>query len=385
MQGSRDLRIDWLRGLAMTCVVVNHSRLSSLLSWFSYQRFWVVTAAEVFVVPSGVVLGMVYGRRLARDGVWAVSKGLSRRAVFLYVSFVAVTLSMLVLSLLGVDTSSLTTFDEQGAAWFLEPRALDAQTWRDVILMRHGPWTFEIIGLYVFLVIAALPCLLAFRRVGWWPPLAASWALYAFYQFFPQPLTVAGFENVFPLLAWQLLFVHGIAVGYYRDALSKSVARWPRSVMVAATAGVAVFMLFALSNPLAEGPLWLRASLVPPDVFTHLYERYFALSDLGVGRLLNLALALPLGYALLTWCWPVARASQAIFVTLGEQSLGAFVLHVYGLILLANLPFAGGVWANTWAQVGLILAIAMVLNGIKRMGARQPARPVAPTEAWATS
>src|SRR3954468_15814621 len=93
--GARDLRIDWLRGLAMTCVVINHSRLSSLLSWFSYQRFWVVTAAEVFVVLSGVVLGMVYGRRLSRDGVWAVAKGLSRRAAFLYVAFVAVTLSVL--------------------------------------------------------------------------------------------------------------------------------------------------------------------------------------------------------------------------------------------------------------------------------------------------
>jgi hypothetical protein len=30
------------------------------------RAVWVVTAAEVFVVLSGVVLGMVYGRRLAR-------------------------------------------------------------------------------------------------------------------------------------------------------------------------------------------------------------------------------------------------------------------------------------------------------------------------------
>src|SRR5205814_9808936 len=34
---SRDLRIDWLRGLAMTCVIVNHSKLHSVLSWFSYR------------------------------------------------------------------------------------------------------------------------------------------------------------------------------------------------------------------------------------------------------------------------------------------------------------------------------------------------------------
>src|SRR4030095_2687561 len=86
----RDVRIDWLRGLAMTCVIVNHSKLSSLLSWFSYERFWIVTAAEVFVVLSGVVLGMVYGRRLARDGWRAVVRGLGRRALLLYGAFVGV-------------------------------------------------------------------------------------------------------------------------------------------------------------------------------------------------------------------------------------------------------------------------------------------------------
>jgi len=33
---TRDPRIDFLRGLAMICVIVNHSKMSSLLSWFSY-------------------------------------------------------------------------------------------------------------------------------------------------------------------------------------------------------------------------------------------------------------------------------------------------------------------------------------------------------------
>jgi hypothetical protein len=329
---------------------------------------------------------MVYGRRLDRDGLLPVARGLCRRAILLYAAFVAVTLSVLALSLFGVDTSSLTTLDGQGTAWFLEPRPMNLEVWRDVAMMRHGPWTFEIIGLYVFLLLAAIPCLIAFRRAGWRLPLAASWAMYAVYQVSPHQLTSAGFEDVFPLLAWQLLFVHGIAVGYYRDSIARSVARWPRGLPAAASVGAAAFMLFALSNPRADGPSWLRAGMVSPELFTYLYDHYFALSDLGIGRLLNLAVALPLGYALLTWCWPIARASQAVFVTLGEQSLGAFVLHVYGLILLANLPHPDAVWANTGAQVILILAIAAVLNWMKRLGVRpRPARQVSPVRAWATS
>ena len=119
--GTRDVRIDWLRGLAMTCVIINHSRLSSLLSWFSYERLWVVTAAEVFVVLSGVVLGMVYGRRLARDGWRAVVRGLGRRALFLYSVFVGVTVSVLAMAAMGIDVKALAASDGHTPAWFVEP------------------------------------------------------------------------------------------------------------------------------------------------------------------------------------------------------------------------------------------------------------------------
>src|SRR5437773_35499 len=132
--GTRDLRIDWLRGLAMTCVIIDHSKLSSLLSWFSYERFWTVTAAEVFVVLSGAVLGMAYGKKLKRGDWRGVIAGLSRRAATLYLIFLGVTLSLTL-------------------------NHLDAAAWPDIPLMRTGPWAFQIIGLYVWLVAAAIPCL----------------------------------------------------------------------------------------------------------------------------------------------------------------------------------------------------------------------------------
>src|SRR5688572_16584256 len=225
--GNRDLRIDWLRGLAMAYVIVNHSKLSSLLSWFSYERLWVVTAAEVFVVLSGVVLGMVYGRRLARDGWRAVVQGLGRRALLLYSVFVGVTVSVLVLAAAGIDVRALAASDGRTPAWFLAPHTMTAAAWRDVLLMRAGPWAFEIIGLYVWLVVAAIPSLLILHRAGWRVLLGLSWALYLWYRVDPQALTLAGFESAFPLLAWQLLFVHGIALGYHRNTISAFAARLP--------------------------------------------------------------------------------------------------------------------------------------------------------------
>jgi hypothetical protein len=382
VEGSRDLRIDWLRGLAMTCVIIDHSRMWSLLSWFSYERFWVVSAAEVFVVLSGIVLGMVYGHKLARGGWLVVSWGLGRRALTLYVAFVAVTLSVLAISLAGIDVRALASWDEQhtGSVWLLVPRTMNAAAWRDVALMRCGPWAFQIVGLYVWLVAAAVPCLIALRFAGWRPLLAVSWILYLWYRIAPHPLTMGQFESTFPILAWQLLFVHGVAIGYHRDQVSALVARCPRVVPIVGVGASAAFVVFALCNPWADGPPVLHWSVVSPERFTYLYFHYFTLTDLRIGRVLNLAVALPVAYALLTWCWTIARPFGIVFVTLGQQSLGAFALHVYGILLIAHLhPVSvNQLWTDTLVQVMLIAGITAVLYGAQRLPALRHSAIVRP-------
>jgi len=374
--GSRDLRIDWLRGLAMTCVIVNHSRLQSLLSWFSYERFWTVTAAEVFVVLSGTVLGIVYGNRLRR-GQWRdVVRGLSKRAITLWLAFVVVTLSIVVLAVSGVDVQALTTAND-GMIEVFDPLRLDAAALRDIVLMRSGPWAFEIVALYVWLVIATIPCLFLLRRLDWRALLLFSWVLYACYRIAPHTLTGAHFETAFPILVWQLPFVHGIVIGYERGRIRAIVTRTPRILTAAAIAASAVFMAFALCNPWADGPRLLQSTLVSEDRFVDLYWRFFSLSDLGIGRLLNLAAALPVGYLLLTFFWKVSRPIGGVLVTLGQQSLGAFVLHVYAMLLIAHLPSPGenGLGINTLLQVAVILGIAGVLAALRyRSAARLPVR-----------
>ena len=95
--------------------------------------------------------------------------------------------------------------------------------------------------------------------------------------------------------------------------------------------------------------------VVSPDLFASLYERYFTLSDLRVGRLLNLSIALPVAYLLLGRYRALARPFERVFVVLGQRSLGAFVLHVYGLLILAHLPLPEGIVIGTLAQVTLDL------------------------------
>jgi len=386
-KGARDVRIDWLRGFAMVCVIVDHSKRSSLLSWFSYQRFWVVTAAEVFVVLSGIVLGTVYGARLVRYGPLSVTRRLLRRALVLYLAFVAVTLSILGLALAGVDVSAVTTWDPTAINWFLDPRTMTGHDWRDLLMLRYGPWAFEIVGLYVWLVIVAVPCLLALSAVGWRPLVAVSWGVYLWYRLSPQQVTASEFESVFPILAWQLLFVHGIVIGYYRDRLGAIVARCPKPIPIAIVSACVAFMGFALSNPTVDGPAWLHWRLVSPQAFVNVYERYFSLSDLGIGRILNLAVALPTAYVLLSWrrLEVLVGPLRAVLVTLGRGSLGAFVLHVYGLLLLAHVPESDQLWINTIVQLLLIVAIAGVLKAQQLIAATSPPRLPLHVVEWAHS
>jgi len=350
----------------MVCVIVNHSRMSSVLSWFSYERFWVVTAAEVFVILSGIVLGMVYGRRLLRDGWRTVASGLGRRVLLLYGALTGVTVSLIVMSMLGINVSSMARNGDRLTAWLASPASMDVAAWRDLLMMRTGPWAFEIIAMYVWLVAAAVPCLLALRYVGWQPVLLVSWIAYAFNRVSPHRLTGAEFETVFPLLAWQLLFVHGITIGYHRERFGAWIAKRANALLVAAGVATGIFLTFALCNPWVDGPSWLRVHLVSPDTFSQIYVRYFGLSELGVGRLANLAVALPVGYVLLGRFATLVRPIEKLLATLGQRSLGAFVLHVYALVLFAHLPRTGNPFANALLQMLMVVGIAGVLRVTKR-------------------
>lgn len=373
---TRDVRLDWLRGFAMVCVIVDHSQRSSVLTWFSYQRFWVVTAAEVFVVLSGIVLGTVYGARIVHEGALSVTRRLLRRALVLYLAFTGVTLSILGLAFAGVDVSAVSTWDPTASQWFLNPRTMSGHDWLAVLTLRYGPWPFEIVGLYVWLVIVAVPCLLAVRKWGWRPVLAISWGVYLWYRLVPHQITAAEFEVVFPILAWQLPFVHGLVIGCYRERIAALVARSPRPAPIAIAVACAAFMGFALSNPTIDGPAWLHWRFVSPQMFARLYDTYFSLSDLGIGRILNLAVALPTGYALLAsrGARLVTGPLQSLLTTLGQASLGAFVLHVYGLLLLAHVPASDELWTNTIVQLLLIAAIAGLLKAQQLVEAMAPPR-----------
>src|ERR671916_394982 len=72
----RDVALDLLRGLAMAIILLNHTKLDPGLGYVTRS---VLSAAEVLVGVSGVVVGVVFGRRWLEAGGRATAAMLLRR------------------------------------------------------------------------------------------------------------------------------------------------------------------------------------------------------------------------------------------------------------------------------------------------------------------
>src|SRR5665213_2571168 len=79
---SRDLRFDSVRGLMLVCMAINH--LPSALRFLTDESVGVFSAAEGFVLLSGIVAGWVYTRRLRRDGREALGSAAWKRMALIY-------------------------------------------------------------------------------------------------------------------------------------------------------------------------------------------------------------------------------------------------------------------------------------------------------------
>src|ERR687894_1954450 len=72
-EGKRDLRFDLLRGFAVFAMVVDHLGGASWLYALTGGNRFLVSAAEGFVLISGVVAGIVYGARARAGGLRATT------------------------------------------------------------------------------------------------------------------------------------------------------------------------------------------------------------------------------------------------------------------------------------------------------------------------
>ena len=377
----RDLRIDLFRGFIILAVVVTHIEVAGPLSYITLHAVGAITGAEMFVFLSGLVLGMVYPLGVRKFGELKSATGALRRAGKQYTVSIAVILIVFALSFvpfLGAD--AITTFTDrgtgedglstQGRTYDLYPngdRLLDyPPPWyavRQLLLLEMGPWPFNIMGLFVVLSVTIPAAMWLLKRRLWWVLLGISWALYIWRTLVPDaPALPSQFEAVFPLFLWQVLFAHGLVVGYYRRQIQRALTSLPgriiTAVAVVAYAGMLVYLWVGYTYGFDPAPF-------PATLYDSLYGTAYQRVDMQWGRLADVVLMVVCTYAILTAFWkPINFAIGWLWIPLGQASLYVFVWQVFFALAVASIPGLDRTNAliGTAIHAGLILLVWVMVK-----------------------
>jgi hypothetical protein len=374
---TRDLRLDFFRGLALWFIFVDHVP-DNVVSWLTIRNFGFSDATEIFIFISGYAAATAYARRYEHQGFASMTAHVVRRCwqiyiahVFLFVVFTAQV------AYVAARFANPMYAEEMNISGFLdEPHV----ALLEALLLRFRPANMDVLPLYIVLLLAFPFVLVAALRQPL-ALLAASALVYAAapplgWNFTTYPGGEGWFFNPF---AWQFLFVIGAVAAAAPQCLGVA-TRWRPWLGTLAGA----YLAFALCI-VATWYVPQLGDVVPPWLGRILYP--IDKTNLDILRLAHfLALAylvmhfVPRDAAFLgaRWARPVLDC--------GRQSLHVFCLGIF-LSFAAHLALVeldGSIPAQVLVSaVGIALMVGLArlvswYQGIDReprRGAGTPERP----------
>lgn len=241
---SRDLRLDFFRGLALIFIFVDHIP-ENILSYFTIQAVEFFDAAEVFIFISGYTAALVYGQTLVSQGTLYATARILGRAWQLYVAHI-----FLFVMFIAEVSYTVTTFnnpmynDEMRVGDFLnEPHVAIVKA----LLLEFQPTFLDILPLYILLLVV-FPAVLLGLRLRPLIVLLPSFLLYLIVQAtsLSVPAYPEGHVWYFNPLAWQFLFIAGAALGF-PGRHDRPWSSWARPALPIAAAVVAAGFVVKLS------------------------------------------------------------------------------------------------------------------------------------------
>ena len=207
----RDLRIDLLRGFFVVAMIVDHVRGPSPLYLLTGGNRFYASAAEGFILTSGLVAGLVYHRMIERLGLGPALLKVLQRAVTLYLVTIGLTLLILPVAEMldlpfaqGIDASN------------------PLRVIVSVLTLHQTYYLVDVMLLYTVLFLVSPLAFVLLDRGHTWVVLGASWLLWGLYQVYPElvslPWPING-NYLFNFSAWQVLFFTGLVIGYRQDRL----------------------------------------------------------------------------------------------------------------------------------------------------------------------
>lgn len=354
---TRDLRLDFFRGLALFSIFLDHVP-DNFLAQFTLQSLMFADAAEVFILISGYTAGMVYGRAMERQGFLVAGVRIGYRVWQLYVAHVFLFVMFIAMMAYTVQSLNNSLYAEEllAADFLSEPAVAVIKA----LTLQFQPAFMDILPLYIVLL-AGLPFVLAALRRGPWMVFAASLALWLAVQVSPALALPAypGPDRVwyFNPLAWQALFFAGAWLGWRG---THGPLPWlDRRGLLGLAAGFALIAFVIRFSWTLHG----LYDWVPALVSGKLLWPLLSKTDLGLLRFVSmLAVALLVARLIHPQAPFLGGRFARPFIICGRNSLHIFCLGIV-LSILAHLVlgelFGGRVMQLVVSAVGIALMIAV--------------------------
>ncbi len=378
-QAGRDLRLDLIRGLCVVIMIIDHVAGESPLYLITGGNRFLTSAAEGFILTSGLTAGLVYRGLVERHGLVAAVRKAFRRAGNLYLLAVG-------LALLIAPVSEFYHLPWAQQIDFTRP----AEFVVSVLTLHRTYYLADVMVLYALLLALLPAALILLHRGRARTVLAASGALWLLHQFFPAAATITWpieGNYLFLFSSWQLLFFVPLVLAYRYDRLPRLSRHGQYGLLFLAGLGVALLLAVRglMNLPASQLP---HAWLVPGDWDTmrrFVEEEVFGKAHLRLGRVLATGVMASFVFLALTRGWRLlGRLLGPLLLPLGQNALYAFTVHA---ILSVAAPLALVLTGTPRANPALNAAIQVGAVAVIWIGSRW--KLLAPTQrtrlAWQAS
>ena len=356
-KSKRIVAFDVLRGYFLLVILINHIELyPSGFDYFTGRGRLFVSAAEGFFFMSGLLVGMVYRRRL-HLGLKFIFKKMWTRAATLYLGSVVLTLIFTVAAV-HFNHGSI----KQGL-WY------PVTDWwsviaHDLTLSYSFGWA-DFLDRFALMMAAAPFGIYLLSRGKWWLLGLISIAVWA----------GPGNNNPGDTLNWQIIFMFAMIIGYYWNSLT---ARWRRvssdrrrlikrwvialSSISFAYSYTSVYILSVLNERLMHLPLGWQRFTLDWNSFNGWIWQYAQKWTVGPLRIVL--------FGLWFWCLfmlanryyqPITRFTKGTVEMIGQNSLFVYVIHafivfIFKLFIPSQTSF-GENFAITAAALALLVSV----------------------------
>ena len=338
------MALDYLRGFFIVVIVIDHLwRWPNLFQYITGRGELWISAAEGFVLVSGLLVGYVHGYKKRHLALAPITSKLIKRGVMLYIWMWITTLLLVAVT------------------WNLAPKGGMAYIpvltgdWNGLIKMMieltyvHSLTHF--LYLYALYLLVAPLVLWLLRRGLWWLVLAISTVAY-----------VIGMVTNIESLQWQIIFFFATVLGYHFEYLLSRFRSWQLPLRKSVRLGAIGLMLVSIIVPMI---------IILPQVPGMYTDPVFTRRPLSFPTI-PLSIVWFLGLlSLFTYLLPVLRRWGAWLLTFGQRSLTAYIIHIVPLCIIQLLlpPTDGQFWLNTLLAILSVAATwaLMKIPGINRV------------------